>query len=115
VESLSIRPQNYADVKILTHSNTTGGFEFIGSGNLNNSYWIAAPNDYYTPVVIANYNIRDLTIQEQIDNLIISIPEFSTQAERTGGILLTKTYGIRSKVVMQDDIFNQFQAGIPIR
>ncbi|MDD2332302.1 MAG: C25 family cysteine peptidase, partial [Candidatus Cloacimonetes bacterium] len=104
--------QNYADVKILTHSNTPGGFEFIGSGNLNNSYWIVAPNDYYTPVLIENYNIRDLTIQEQIDNLIITIPEFSSQADELAEFY-NQTYGIHSKVVMQDDIFNQFNGGHP--
>ncbi|MDD3234786.1 MAG: type IX secretion system sortase PorU [Candidatus Cloacimonetes bacterium] len=86
---------------------------FVSTGTSLTRYLLLNPNEAYAPVKIELADPVDLTNDtSQADNVIITTAEFKAKAET----LVQKywnTYGIRSRVVLQDDIFNQFSGGHP--
>jgi hypothetical protein len=92
---------------------SAGGFSFVGNGTSTTKYWITQDTDYYAPATFQLIEPINLTSESQvIDNLIITVPEFQQQAQTLASFYNEK-YNKRSKVVMLQDIFNQFNAGMP--
>ncbi|MDZ4182930.1 MAG: type IX secretion system sortase PorU [Candidatus Cloacimonadaceae bacterium] len=86
---------------------------FVAAASNNARFAIATPTEFFTPLNIAVTNPTDLTSDNaQIDNVIIAPDEYLTQAQNLADLYLS-TYNIRSKVVKQNDIFNQFNGGHP--
>ncbi|MDP2172494.1 MAG: type IX secretion system sortase PorU [Candidatus Cloacimonadaceae bacterium] len=93
----------------------TSGSEqyFVAAGNTSAKFAISTMTELYTPLNISVFNPTDLTNNPpQIDNIIIAPDEYLSQAQNLADLYLS-TYNIRSKVVKQNDIFNQFNGGHP--
>ena len=104
--------ESFSAVKILTHATNSNGFQFIGSGGAGNSYWVIQPSDLFAPAVIQSYTPIDLTQSEQIDNVIVCPAEFVSQAQDLADFYWEQ-YRVKSKIVNQQHIFDQFNGGHP--
>ncbi len=94
-------------------STVEGGFSFINSGNTITRYIVAQPSDFYAPAIIQDESPIDLTQETQsYDNLIITPSDFSQQAHSLISLYSQKWHK-KSKVVLLQDIFNQFNGGMP--
>lgn len=86
---------------------------FISAGDLGTRYMLLDPSEAYSPALVQIANPTDLTADNsQMDNLIVSPAEFEAQAQALAQ-QYWDVYGVRSRVVLQDDIFNQFNGGHP--
>lgn len=89
------------------------GFYFVSSGDVNARYQVVSSSEYLTPVSISRVEPNDLCHEmQQYDNVIITPPEFQTQANELAAIYL-QNWSKKSKVVLLDDIFTQFGGGMP--
>lgn len=89
------------------------GSYFVSTGTSSTKYFLLTPSEAYTPIKVESVEPVDLTEDtSQIDNIIITPPEFAAKAQTLAQKYFT-TYGVRSRVVLQDDIFNQFSGGHP--
>jgi hypothetical protein len=92
---------------------TSGGFDFTGNGNSTVKYWVVQDADYYTPAAIQRVQPVNLIAETQsYDNLIITPPDYLQQAQSLA-TFYGQNFNKRSKVVLMQDIFNQFNAGMP--
>lgn len=84
---------------------------FISEGTSSTSYFILKLNETYNPALIRVMHPTDLTANiSQVDNIIVSPSEFISHAQ----VLADKYwdyYQVRSKVILVDDIYNQFNGG----
>lgn len=84
---------------------------FISVGKSSTTYFMLKPNEAYTPSLINVTHPTDLTADiSNIDNIILTSAEFLDQAQ----ILAEKykqLYQVRSRVILADDIYNQFNGG----
>jgi len=93
--------------------NFSGGFYFVNSGIADTKFWISDGADLYTPVLVQRAYPRDLTsAATQIDNIIVTPDEFASKAEELAAFYLEK-YQLKSMVVKQNEIFDQFNGGHP--
>ncbi|PKN74060.1 MAG: hypothetical protein CVU50_00350 [Candidatus Cloacimonetes bacterium HGW-Cloacimonetes-3] len=89
------------------------GSYFISTGTSSTKYFLLTPSEAYAPAKVEYVEPVDLTSDtSQIDNIIITPLEFLSRAQTLAQKYFT-TYGVRSRVVLQDDIFNQFSGGHP--
>jgi len=94
-------------------SETSEGFSFTAIGDASTSFVLAQANDYYSPVLIQQYDPLDLTVlPDPVQNIIITPVEFLDQAH-TLADMYQQNWGYLTKVVLQKDIFNQFNGGHP--
>jgi len=101
---------NVAELPVNT---ITGGFNFVGSGSSSAKYLIAQESDYYTPVSIETVSPVDLTqVTQSYDNIIITPADYFQQAQSLVSFYNQK-WQKSSQVVLLQDIFNQFNAGMP--
>lgn len=101
------------DVTELPLNVVSGGFNFIGSGNNITRFIVAQDADYFTPPVIQSVNPVDLTaVNQAVDNVIITPPDFLQQANSLAAFY-QQNMNKRSKVVLLQDVFNQFNGGMP--
>lgn len=86
---------------------------FVSTGNTATRYVMLNLSEAWTPTSVQVFDPYDLTADtSQADNIIVSAAEFVPQAEQLASKYLD-TYGVRSRVVALDDIFNQFNGGHP--
>lgn len=86
---------------------------FVSSGVSTTQYHMLRPAEAYTPVRIALVQPTDIAANpSQIDNIIITPAEFADRANTLAAKYFS-LYGVKSKVILQDDIFNQFNGGHP--
>lgn len=87
------------------------GSYFIATGTTDTKFYLLSPEEAYAPVSVSYIEPEDLTSDgTQRDNLIITPAEFKAKAE----VLAQKYYdyyGISSRVVLQEDIMDQFNGG----
>ncbi|PKN78521.1 MAG: hypothetical protein CVU48_08075 [Candidatus Cloacimonetes bacterium HGW-Cloacimonetes-1] len=101
------------DVYKIPVTTTASGFYFISSGLADSKCVVTQNTDWMSPVLVQKYSPLDLADAGiQIDNLIICPSDFSEQAE-TLKQFYWSNYRIRSKVVTQEQIFDQFNGGHP--
>lgn len=107
------RVGGFADAKMLPLQSSSGQSYFVGTGNSETRYWLSNDTELYSPVNIGFSEPADLSgIQSQYDNVIITADEFLSQAQSLADTYL-QDLGIRSLVLKQSDIFNQFNGGHP--
>lgn len=101
------------DVARVPINTVAGGFNFIASAVSGGKFFVAKAGNYLSPLSFATISPTDLTASPvQVDNIIITADEFATQAQ-TLVTLYAERHGLRSIVVKQSDIFNQFNGGHP--
>ncbi len=103
----------FNQVYLVNNETINNGFAFQASGNANTRFYAVQDGDYLSVSNLHSENPVLLTSQLQaIDNLIITPIEFKPQA------LQLKAYyqeqlNVVSRVVDVQDIYNQFNAGMP--
>jgi len=101
------------EVSELSASVVTGGFNFIGRGTPSVKYYVVQDADLYTPATIQSVQPVNLAqSNSSYDNIIITPSEFLSQANSLAAFY-SQHFNKRSKVVLLQDIFNQFNAGMP--
>ncbi len=96
--------------QIYWHAN---GNTFTALGNGTPRYVLTRPSEYLSPASISVADPQDLTLNTSpVDHIIISPKEFISQASSLAG-MYQEFYGLRVRVVDQQDIFNQFNGGHP--
>lgn len=107
------RVSGFAQTGRITGSIQAGILYFVAQGQSGTSYIITRPSEYYSPLNIVSVTPVDLVEDiSRLDNVIISADDYSEQAEALVDIYYER-WNIRSKVVKQSDIFNQFNGGHP--
>lgn len=97
----------------LPYTVTAEGFNFISSGSPNTKYILAQDNDYYAPASITRvYPVNIAQETNSYHNIIIAAPEFVNQANSLVAFY-NQQWGKKSKVVLLQDVFNTFNAGMP--
>jgi len=87
--------------------------KIISNGTSSTRYFMLNPSEAFIPALVQVVEPLDLTANtEQSDNIIITPAEFISQAQ----ILAQKywdVYQVKSRVILQDDVFAQFNGGHP--
>ena len=85
----------------------------VSSGTSGTPIILSKPGELFSPAVVSLYEPYDLVANmSPTDNVIIAPAEFIQQAETLAG-LYNQSLGIRSIVVNQQHIFDQFNGGHP--
>ena len=83
----------------------------IADGNSKTFYFMLKPGEAYRPSVMQLVQPNDLTYESgQFDNIIVAPAEFLQQAQELAN-KYREIYQISSKVILVDDIYNQFNGG----
>lgn len=107
------RVNSFAEVAMLPLQQSGSQSFFVGEGDSYTTYWLSGDSELHEPLNVAFKNPGDLTANPtQHDNIIISPDEFVDQAQALTDMYLLD-YGLRSRVVKQNDIFDQFNGGHP--
>ncbi len=107
------RVNSFSEITNIPIKTVSGGFNFIGNGISGTKFWVTDFNDLHSPVLIQEAFPKDIVNPiTQIDNIIVSPNEFVDKAEELASFY-NRHYNIVSKVVKQDDVFNQFNGGHP--
>ncbi|MCB5252229.1 MAG: type IX secretion system sortase PorU [Candidatus Cloacimonadaceae bacterium] len=92
---------------------TEGGFTFSSTGGASTQFFISKPNEYFSPVSLQKLDPLDLSqIFGPIHSVIVTNAEFLDQANLLAD-MYRQNWGYHSKVLLQEDIFNQFNGGHP--
>ncbi len=92
---------------------TYDGFTFSSTGGPSTQFLISKPNEYFSPVSFQKLNPVDLSlISGPIESVIVTCPEFLDQANLLAD-MYQQNWGYHTKVVLQQDIINQFNGGNP--
>ncbi|HOH98485.1 MAG TPA: type IX secretion system sortase PorU [Candidatus Cloacimonadota bacterium] len=92
---------------------TEDGFYVVASGTDTSRIVVLRSNEYFAPPVLRHHvpdNLADNSAA--YENIIITPAEFASKAQELAGIY-QQSWGLSSKVVLQDDIFAQFNGGHP--
>lgn len=101
------------EVSELPISVVTDGFYYIDSGTTSSRFIVTQDSDYYAPASVQRINVIDLAkTSSTYNNLIITTSDFVQQAENLAYIYSSK-WNKSSKIVQLQDIFNQFNGGMP--
>ena len=83
----------------------------IAEGNSKTFYFMLKPGEAYSPSLIQFIQPNDLTAESnRADNIIVAPAEFLQQAQELAA-KYWDIYQIRSKVILPEDIYNQFNGG----
>ncbi|MDD4310343.1 MAG: C25 family cysteine peptidase [Candidatus Cloacimonetes bacterium] len=86
---------------------------FVGTGTSSTRYFLLTAAETFAPASIQLVEPKDLTADtSQMDNVIICSPDFLDSAQALAE-KYWDLYRVRSRVILQDDIFTQFNGGHP--
>lgn len=90
-----------------------GGFTFSSTGGASTQFFVSKPDEYFSPLSIQEMHPVDLSqTSGPIQSVIVTPAEFLDQANALAD-MYSQNWGYHSKVVLQQDIFNQFNGGHP--
>lgn len=97
---------------IANESSSSTNFSFKAVGGDLKEYIVVSENDYYTPETVANANIENQNLHalKDINYLLITTSEFLEQAQRIANYHIENSE-LTAKVVLLDDIYNEFSSG----
>ncbi|WP_282071746.1 type IX secretion system sortase PorU [Polaribacter atrinae] len=98
--------------KIIQNKSTAASFSFIANGGSLVEYQVLNQNDYYTPKPlqngrVANQNLHNL---KDLNYIVITNTTLSSEAQRLADYHQENS-GLTTKVVILDDIYNEFSSG----
>tara|TARA_R110002073_G_scaffold322276_2_gene498849 strand:+ start:34821 stop:38219 length:3399 start_codon:yes stop_codon:yes gene_type:complete len=99
---------------IIVNESIGADFSFKASGGNLREYVVLNSDDFYTPEVIQNSRVENQNIHsiQDINYLIVTNEELSSQAQRLANFH-TENSGLTTKVVIVDEIYNEFSSGSP--
>ncbi len=107
------RVKGWSEISEINPQISATGLSFVGSGIADTKFWLLNPNELLSPVLVERSYPNDLvSTPNQIDNVIVSPLDFYEQALDLAEFYWQE-YQVRSLVVKQTDIFNQFNGGHP--
>ncbi len=90
-----------------------GGFYFTSTGGVNTRFVVTKPGELLSPLSIRQVQPTDLSgLDSPVQNLIITPAEFEDSAHQLAG-LYQQNWNLYTKVVIDTDIFDQFNGGHP--
>ena len=98
--------------RIANESSSSTNFSFKAVGGDLKEYIVVSENDYYTPETVANASIENQNLHalKDINYLLITTSEFIEQAQRIANYHIENSE-LTAKVVLLDDIYNEFSSG----
>ena len=85
-------------------------FEFVNSCSQLREYIAFNGNEYFKPKAVGKISSQDLHQSSPVDLLLITKPEFVSEALRLANLHQNQN-GLRTKTVTTDAIFNEFASG----
>ena len=97
---------------VANESSSSSNFSFKAVGGELKEYIVVSENDYYTPETEANASMENQNLHalKDINYLLITTSEFSEQAQRIANYHIENSE-ITAKVVLLDEIYNEFSSG----
>lgn len=100
-------------VSVLPYETQGSGFSFVGQSNASTRYYLSRPEELLSPVLVQRVNPTNLAeLGGAIQSVIVSPSEFFEKAQELAQ-MYQQNWGYSTKVVLQEDIFNQFNGGHP--
>jgi hypothetical protein len=98
--------------KIIQNNSTDNSFTFIADGGTLVEYQVLNQNDYYTPKVLQNGRVanQNLHALKDLNYIVITNTELSSEAQRLADYHQDNS-GLSTKVIILDDIYNEFSSG----
>ena len=98
--------------RIANESSSSTNFSFKAVGGDLKEYIVVSENDYYTPETVANASIENQNLHalKDINYLLITTSKFIEQAQRIANYHIENSE-LTAKVVLLDDIYNEFSSG----
>ncbi|NGZ89369.1 type IX secretion system sortase PorU [Psychroflexus maritimus] len=112
---------NLHEVTRYTNTNNSNNFSFKANLGESKKYRIVDPSDYYSPRIdqskkeVKNQNLKQSVFRNQvgqtedIDYLVITHPNLQAQAEDLANF--RANFGLKTRVVTTDQIYNEFSSG----
>ncbi|MDI3503480.1 MAG: hypothetical protein PWP64_416 [Candidatus Cloacimonadota bacterium] len=108
-----LKVTDFSSISQVPFIETATGFYFTATGGSTTRFVVAKPGEFYSPASLQSYDPVDLvTMTSPIQSVIVSPAEFLDQAQILSD-LYQQNWGYHTKVVLQDDIFDQFSGGHP--
>ena len=97
---------------IANESSSSTNFSFKAVGGDLKEYIVVSKNDYYIPETVSNASIENQNLHaiKDINYLLITTSEFLEQAQRIANYHIANSE-LTAKVVLLDDIYNEFSSG----
>ena len=98
--------------RIANESSSSTNFSFKAVGGDLKEYIVVSKNDYYIPETVSNASIENQNLHaiKDINYLLITTSEFLEQAQRIANYHIENSE-LTAKVVLLDDIYNEFSSG----
>lgn len=104
---------SFSEVSKIEIEPQADGFYFVSRGSENTKFFVCQANELYNPVTVNIFEPTDLSaIEGPIESVIITPPGFMDKAQELANMYL-QNWNMKTKVVLQSDIFNQFNGGYP--
>ncbi|MFK8058552.1 MAG: type IX secretion system sortase PorU, partial [Polaribacter sp.] len=103
---------DFINPKVITNQGTGSNFSFKDVGASLKEYIVIGQTDFYIPKTIQDAKVvnQNLHALQDVNYLIVTIPELSDQAQRLANYHQTNS-NLTTKVVMLSDIYNEFSSG----
>lgn len=103
---------NAINPELITNESSTSDFTFKANGGVLNEYVVLNSSDFYIPETIENSRVENQNLHalKDINYLVITSKDLVLQAQRLADYHQTNS-GLSAKVVVLDEIYNEFASG----
>lgn len=100
-------------ITLIPLTENSGGFYFTSTGGSTTKFYVTRPTELLAPASISVLEPVDLSRNEgPVESIIVIPSEFAAKADELAQ-MYRQNWGLNTKVVLQNDIFNQFNGGYP--
>jgi hypothetical protein len=104
---------SHSQISMLPLQASGNGFYFTSTGGSSTKFYVSKAAELLQPAAVNVLEPTDLArIDGPVESIIIIPPEFAAKAEELAQ-MYRQNWGLNTKVVLQSDIFNQFNGGYP--
>lgn len=103
---------NFKDVKSINASFENNNMSFVDEANSIKSYAVFRPVDAKSVKSLRKIKNQNLHALKNLDYIILTHSLFKTEAEDLA-VFHRQTSGLKTKVVTNEDVYNEFSSGIP--
>lgn len=101
------------NIRLLPIEENEMSLTFVAESNSQDIFYLLSSNEHFNPVSVNVMQPNDIATSDgAVQSIIVCPQEFINQAEELAQIYM-ENWGLRTKVVPQNDIFNQFSGGHP--